>query len=455
MWAHSGQRIEGMARLARNELNLTEIRPGVWRLFGYHLGKRIRQRSKDVQTLIDRKEELEKALAATSRKEELRPTWLSESQLKDAEAAVLRANGRWPLLDCVVAKEHAAPPPLKPKGRKEAVAAWLKHLEHKLGRFPRTVEKNKSRIDALFRRHPVSYVHEMSGAMAEEHVFRPGIGGRTQVTDASALRTFGAFCLKQGWITSNTYDIDTSQLNVRSTERPRILTPEQCAAYLQAAIDEPGSQLVPFVVLTTWCLLRRAEAERTLPKDIHLEDDHSYIEVDPRKRGTPSYRTVKIPENARRVLIWCTQQELLKDGEPVFFNTVVFNRVRARAGLITIAPPDKRGARSKIVESTWQDNITRHSGISYLYQQNGDIRETTRQAGNSDATAFEHYLQLPRPGAADRFYAIKPDLNGVIVDRNEWRTMQRREAAKKGGASRSPKKLEAAARNVTAWRSRE
>jgi hypothetical protein len=81
---------------------------------------------------------------------------------------------------------------------------------------------------------------------------------------------------------------------------------------------------------------------------------------------------------------------------------VRWGAVREAAGLA------ERGAvknkKRAVTSDVWQENILRHTGISYFFQKSGDMRETTRQAGNSSDTAFRHYLNLPVEGAAEAFF---------------------------------------------------
>jgi hypothetical protein len=81
---------------------------------------------------------------------------------------------------------------------------------------------------------------------------------------------------------------------------------------------------------------------------------------------------------------------------------VRWGAVREVAGLA------ERGAiankKRPVHSAIWQENILRHTGLSYFFQKSGDITETCRQAGNSSSTAFAHYLNLPVEGASEAFF---------------------------------------------------
>ena len=134
--------------------------------------------------------------------------------------------------------------------------------------------------------------------------------------------------------------------------------------------------MLPYLCLALFCFLRNAEAQRTKPQHIHAD----YIEVFPVKSGTVSYRTVKVPANVAPYL----------RGAQVYFSKLMWKRIRTKAGLM----------------KTWQEHILRHTGMSYHFAAHGDIHTLTREAGNSSATAFRHYLSLAHKADAEKFYAI-------------------------------------------------
>jgi integrase len=173
----------------------------------------------------------------------------------------------------------------------------------------------------------------------------------------------------------------------RPTETPRILSPDQCQA-LWDATKELCPAMLPYLGLSLWCFLRNAEAQRTQPHQIHPD----FVEVLPVKAGTASHRTVPIPPNMRGHI-----------KAPIYWSKRHWQAIRTAAKL----------------NAVWQENILRHTGISYLYQHLSEkakrgkfqersvIAEVCRQAGNTSETAFRHYIALPVTGASRRFYAVR------------------------------------------------
>jgi hypothetical protein len=402
--------LDNLPRAPKNKLTLHRTPDGTYRLFGHFLGKKIRLQSLNPDAMRNKKQDLERQLAeATEDKHEFRNTWLTEKQLRDAEAAVLRANGRT-LLDCVI---HAkkGDEVQRPIDRDAALKEWLAYLTTRTQRFERTRKKNEARVRAFFKATPEPQeLHEFTPEQVEAWVFRGGTSTNTQLTDASVLRTFFRHAEKFSWVAASPVTIDFKDLAARArpVERPRILTPAQCGALLAAAERHDKGRLVPYVVLSTWCFVRNAEVLRIVPEDIDWEGATPSVMLEPRKRRTVSYRRVPIPPRAFERLRKARADGLWPDGSPVFWSRREWDQVRAAAELIGLQPAkDVKGKTHRTqVTSLWQDNILRHTGISYRYQQTGDITLVCREAGNSSDTAFRHYLDLARAGAAEAFYAI-------------------------------------------------
>jgi len=219
------------------------------------------------------------------------------------------------------------------------------------------------------------------------------------------------FCIAPArrWIGQSPFSIDMEDLRATAKPmgRPQILTPQQCHRLLAEAAKYRNGIMLPFAAISTWGFLRAAEVCRTTGNEIKLDEKTPIISVYPVKRGTVSYREVTVPENMVPVLRHCMRRELIKKTTPIFFSRDMWETIRERAKLIEVTyvkQPNGKRPKRRIKNLFWQESILRHSGISYLFQKTGDIKEVCRQAGNSTETSFAHYLKLPKQGACDEFY---------------------------------------------------
>lgn len=374
-------------------------RPGVWRLWGEVNGVQIRKRGR-LEKLEPIKVSYEKDLAEQDQQRQvLRLTWLSVDQLRDAEAAVQR-SGAIRLLDRVIASEKVMPSTAA-VACAHALSEWIKHLKAK-GRFARTIEKNEDRIKHFlkFSRDP-KHLADITPEMSEAWVFRDGTEGYTPLTDANVLQGWLRFCRRRRWLAIIPFEIDMKDLaeSSKSKSPPRILKPSQVEDLATASATVARGRLLAYMILTTWLKLRHAEALRTTPDLIRFNATTPHVRVHPRKRGTASNRRVTIPVNVRDLL----KQAMERHGSVIFSKTQ-WETIRAAAGLIKLGKTT-RGKRRPILESQWQENLLRHTGISYHHQHTGgDLKEVCREAGNSDDTTFRHYLDLPDEGDDKIFY---------------------------------------------------
>jgi integrase len=395
-----------MARPRKNALTIRTLPGGLFQLNGRFRGERIRIRSADFDTLEAKRLDYEQQLLAPpARTHALRMTRLTEAQIRDAEAAVERAGGR-SLLACVIASDRVMvkgdPIPLT-----QALDDWLAHQTER-GRQDATRANNLGRSRAF-----IAFLADLGittvGGVTPEHyesfVYRGKRADFTRKNDASVLQAWANYWKKRRWVKEIPFEVDFKDLQsrARSVDLPRILTPRQAHALLAAAKARGGARLAAYVALATWCFARHAEVLRVSTDDLKLDGKIPVVEIRPRKRGTVSYRAVTVPACVLQ-LLRDAKAEAVDDGSAavVKWGRVRFGTVREAAGLAErgVVANKKRPVHSAI----WQENILRHTGISYFFQKSGDMRETTRQAGNSSDTAFRHYLNLPVEGAAEAFF---------------------------------------------------
>lgn len=388
-----------MGDVAKNILKLEPFRGGSFRLSGYINGKRIRKRSRDYSKLVKIKDDEEAILAKQQNliagQPQLRPTTLSHDDLRGAEGLKRRSGGlSWEEMADII-EDH------RPSSTEVtcvyALAMWIADLNER-HRFAATVAKNKYRVKAFLKQTQTKEISALTNEILEGYILRDGVSQRTQISDGQVLRAWLNFCVRKKWLRRSPFEIDLEDLAARAkpVEKPKILHVDQCRALVDAAATLYRGEFLAYVGLTLFLFLRHAEAVRTTPDLMKLDRAKPVVEVNPRKRGTASYRLVDVPVNVLPMLKQRT----------VVFSRHKWERIREAAGLIERAPQEKRGGNQRHTKSVWQDNILRHTGISYFYQKTGDIKETARQAGNSSDVSFRHYLQLPQEGASEKFYAI-------------------------------------------------
>lgn len=429
-----------MPKPAQNSLQIVPLGDGFF-LKGCIGGKQYRLKNPDLSVLETKKKELEDAQARAEILEASKPvaqhTRLTLEQIKEAEALFLEfGNLPRPMAEYLRAG-------LASLGVAEltlctdALTNWLnwQRDEQKLDEAT-TIANNRQYLTKFFEASKVKFVSDITNAAIENFCSLSSIGKGasmySKLTRASRIRAFLNYCVAKKILAKSPFEMDVSQtlkLAKKHKSKTLIFNPAECGALLSAAI-ETDPRFVPFILLSTWCFMRRSEVLRCTPQQVKLDRKVPFVEPESNKVGTASYRTANIPANILTLLRSCIETGLWAKGSTPFFSDVLFDQLREKANLLTLSEPNAKGAR-RVVTSKWQPNILRHTGISMLYQRFSDLADqgkfteesviaaVTRQAGNSEDVAFEHYINIADAAQAAEFYQITGRLKKVIAQREE------------------------------------
>jgi integrase len=208
-----------------------------------------------------------------------------------------------------------------------------------------------------------------------------GVSPVTRNTYRRDLRTLFSFCLTRGYCSAN--PVTGSQRAKEIGSPIGILLPEQLSSLLKNA----NPLVVPYIAIGAFAGLRAAEIERLDWADVDLVDDH--INVTAKNSKTATRRLVDISPN---LSLW-----LVSHARPS--GPVVPANLRA---LLLESRAD-----AKI--ETWPPNALRHSFASYHLAHFKDAAKLALQLGHTHTQIiFQHYRQVVKPAAAERYWQIKP-----------------------------------------------
>jgi integrase len=417
-----------MSKTAQNKLTIEPItEAGVtvkYRLFGYvetpdKAGRwartKIRRWSSNLCELETEKKNLEDAAIAhqlqIKNSTHVHQTWLTFDQLRDAEAAVRKLPAGRTLTECVENAQQTMGDGLAVECE-VALKRWEERMKQR-SLEPKTITENLSRSRRFVEWAKVSMLAEIQPTKVEDYVLRSNVAPLTQLGDARTLHAWGCFCIREKFLKQNFVQLDLVDLRSRAKPKgqPEILSPTEAKKLLSAACEFNKPVMVFFMIASTWCFLRRAEVLRLTAEDIIDKEDGSIkIHLRGKKLGS-RWRDVPVPSNVaplfREAIKRGALTERNADTGLINLSEWDWKHIRARAGLLTLKTNDKRPDRPVIDESDWAPNILRHTGMSYLFQENGgDIEAVTKRAGNSADVAFMHYLRRAEEDAYKKFNAI-------------------------------------------------
>jgi integrase len=165
-----------------------------------------------------------------------------------------------------------------------------------------------------------------------------------------------------------------------------IYSPTEAARILSVA-EKYNRQLVPFLAVSFFCGIRRAEALRLDWSALDLHEN--FVKLPAAITKTRQARYVEISENCKACLV----PYAMDAGPVVPFTPDVLRKRLGTLKAIHKIHTIKHG--------------TRHSFASYWLAKHGDINQLCRFLGHDDPeTTFKHYAKAATKREAEKFWAI-------------------------------------------------
>ena len=349
-----------------------------------HNGKAVRQHFAEKTEAEQRLAQLQRQFAA-----EGTTGLVMDAQARSDYFAARKLLGHVPLLDAVRYYVHHHPHVETKLTVSEAQAEWLLELE--VGNLSARTRKNlRNRTTAWILDEGLVHLDQLTRttvlARLARHTGAPPrpVSARTRVNDLTALRVF---CQ---WLKAKAYVADDPTAEVpfpkTDTVSPRTLTPAQAQALMRAAEEWHAGAFAPYFALALFAGLRPTEIAQLRPDQVRLDGREPTIRIVGGKKRR-SQRIVPVLPNLRR---WLGRFQAMpyRPAKWLFG----WNRVRELAGL----------------REAWDEDICRHSFVSYRLADVRDEAQVGREAGHRPDTAYAHYFSLHTRVEARQFFGIAP-----------------------------------------------
>ncbi len=186
------------------------------------------------------------------------------------------------------------------------------------------------------------------------------------------------FAVKKGWLHQNPLDAEHEPEGREGD--PQIFSIDQVRLLVESAWAHPDPDIFPYVVLGLYGGIRPHEIQR-LTWDC-IRGNYEYVRIPARYSKTKGFRMVKLPQNAREMLV----------SHAVRFSIALTNE--------KILPGDfgwfKRRWRKMLKEVKlwpWIHDGMRHSFASYFLDATGNMEELMVRLGHSTPrTSLDHYV---------------------------------------------------------------
>jgi site-specific recombinase XerD len=362
-----------------------------WWLEGTIGEERVRRSFKSRDKAVEAKLDLELKHAKDQSAVQMRPTWLSEEQLREAEALFQRLPENGTLTQVYEFWERRFDPTAEQKSLKEAIEEY-KGTRSANDYSAEHVRVSHSVLDRFVEENEDATLATVSAEDIEGFLMGCEIQKKTWDNYRSAIGAFLRWCHQgKGWLRENpVHRVRHYGKKHYGMGIPEILSPGQ-AAKLMAHVDEfQGGKFAPWFALALFAGIRPSYRDGELRK-LHdagwqhfVNLEAGIITITREIAKTSRHRKITIQSNLRKWLEkYPPKSAALLDG-----SEWKYNEIRRRFGL--------------------GYDVLRHSFISYLVGRDRSVGNAALQAGNSESMIHDHYLDLVTEEQAAKFWAIEP-----------------------------------------------
>lgn len=369
-----------------------------WRVEGRLHGLRVRKNFKTREEAAAEKASLElKSLQADAGLQSA-TTFLSEPQLREAEAAFNRLKEQPRALSFYL--NYALENYREPQTQKlltDAVTSYTDAKDHEFKQDQISapqLERIKRDLKRLKKHFPDATVATLTAEQLIRffNLGKPSL--KTYNNRRGIVATFLKFAFQNGWISENPIAKVPHHRIRRKRKAIATFSPTGAAKLMEHVEGLEGGRYVPFFAL---CLfggirpcLRTGEISRLKPEDVNPETGFIHVTADVSKVREP--RKVTIQPN---LAAWLKAYPLEK---------------------FPIVPKNLQHVRAKIAKSHGlSHDIMRHTFISMFVAKFRSIGEAAIEAGNSEAIIRKHYLDTKSQTEAESFYGILPQKPAALA----------------------------------------
>jgi integrase len=316
----------------------------------------------------------------------LQATWLSASQLRNAEAAFGKIEHESELLRAVDywnehGRERSA---VESSSVAAGVTAFTEWLDGNAKLRARTKSNLRTRVKILADMLGDCRLADVTTEQVQQVLDgRKGVAAATRDNDKRALSRFFSWCMERPrrWLKFN--PCREVKVELGDKEAPAVLTLEACRKLMSATETFKEGRLAPYTAVCLFGKLRPFEARRVTREQINLKDNEIRLEGSQTKTGRP------------RVVTICATLKAWLVAYPGPIHPANwrkdFDKVKELAGLIP-----------------WVEDILRHTGVSHFFRKTGSYGLTAEESGNSEAIIKRHYQGRVSSDETKLFYGILP-----------------------------------------------
>jgi integrase len=253
------------------------------------------------------------------------------------------------------------------------------------------------RVKKAFTTNPLNSITESDIAMFLDGLRQKNgekMSPRSQNNFRSTIVSFFRWAKKKKYLPTDWDEVSSIEVVEDGEGDIKIFNVDDMVAIFRHAPPE----LIPFLSVGAFAGLRSSEICRLDWKEIGIGENGNYIEVKAATaKKTGKRRLIPIQTNLRTWL----KPFRKKQGKIWPFSPYYVYRLL-----------DDVETKAKV---KWEDNVLRHSYISYRVADIKNVPEVALESGNSPQMIFQHYREIVTQEQAKRWFSICRDDDGKVI----------------------------------------
>ncbi|MDR0352834.1 MAG: site-specific integrase [Opitutaceae bacterium] len=396
-----------------------------FRVAGWLLGERIRKNFKTREAAILERGTLQLRQAQADSDLRVTSTFLTEPQLREAEAVFLKLKSKPRTLTFyldVGLETHREPKSGQPLA--DAIVSYLAERAKEVTRkaiCQRQHDAIRTELTLFEEYFPNRTLGELTTGRLLEYLRRDSAAAKTQNNRRATLSTFFKYACApaQGWLLENPVKAVARQRTGHNRGSAPALSTARVAQLMTHVEAVHDGALVPYFALCLFAGIRPDGEISKLPAaDVRLET--AAITIEPWVSKVNMCRMVTIQPN---LAAWLRAYPLNE---------------------YTVIPPKEkmRNVAGKITRIRQKfgvgHDVLRHTFISMHVAKFRSMGDTALQAGNSEEIIRKHYLNVTTPREAEAFFDIVPLRHAVPENAPQAEATTSQANTARGGAARKP-----------------
>lgn len=275
----------------------------------------------------------------------------------------------------------------------EAVSLFIEEKKQRGRRTNSTINGLKNRLEGIIKNGCNTW-EKWNRESLQKAVFSANLSARSEINELAAIRNFSNWCINKGWLPSD--PTERIERPKAETPLPQILTPSQFEALVKAAkeVDEQNNKTTDKRALNKncnyWAYYLVSGLLGLRPSEI---DGMILADSFKSRVGEGELKVVHVGK--------------MKDVRSVPIVPKLLDTMNLIEWKFKKPPQKKHQEICKRAGITWENDILRHSFISYRLRITKNLNQVCLEAGNSPSVIQRYYAVVVGTSDSEKWFQVE------------------------------------------------